>query len=97
MAGLTVCLQNVRKNGNGVNTCRACLDVVCAGDWLHGKVATGLEKCSVFSQVNPGTIMCHIVLLWLAYFMPYYYMTFTYVEGRSIFLRIFLIQTDAVD
>lgn len=86
MAGLTVCLQNLRKNGNGVNSCQACLDVVCTGDWLHGKVAAGLKKCSAFSQVNPGTTMGHTVLLWLAYFVPYYYMAFTYIEGRSVFL-----------
>lgn len=86
VAGLTVCLWNLPKNDKGANTCQAYLDAVCTGDWLHDKVAAELQKRPIFSKVNPGVVMCHTELLWLAYFMPHYYTPFTYIEGRSIFL-----------
>lgn len=63
VAGLTVCLRNLPKNDKGANTCQAYLDAVCTGDWLHDKVAAELQKCPTFSKVNPGTVMCHAMLL----------------------------------
>lgn len=45
----------------------------------------GWRNVQSFLKVNPGTIICHNVLQLLAYFMLHQYMTFTYIEGRSVF------------
>lgn len=46
-------------------------------------MATGLKEGSIFSEVNPGFIICHSVLLPRAYFTPHEYVTFTHIEGQE--------------